>query len=157
MFLAAHCFRFDLLLRLVGLNLRSTDSGQERSGNRWYWQSTSQCRSGSCFASVDSQHGVVIRTNGGTFQRRSRERTFGTRIGENLRVKLPVGASGSVTPHRSGCSRAFPAELEFAGKQMLQALVIHHQHNQVDAFCAQVAELVARFPDAADYHPEPPL
>ena len=40
--------------------------------------------------------------------------------------------------YRAGRRGAFSAELEFAGKQVLQAFVVHHQHHQVDAFGADL-------------------
>src|SRR6185437_11933486 len=43
-----------------------------------------------------------------------------------------------MTPHRSGRGRTFTAKLELAGQQVLQTLVVHHQHDQVHAFGADL-------------------
>jgi alkanesulfonate monooxygenase SsuD/methylene tetrahydromethanopterin reductase-like flavin-dependent oxidoreductase (luciferase family) len=43
-----------------------------------------------------------------------------------------------VAADRSGCRRSFPADLELAREQLLHASVIHDQHDQVDAFYANL-------------------
>src|SRR5437870_4204463 len=43
-----------------------------------------------------------------------------------------------MTSHRTGSSGAFAADLKFTGQQMLQTFVVHHQHHQIHAFCADL-------------------
>src|ERR1041385_1938317 len=40
--------------------------------------------------------------------------------------------------NRAGCGRSFTAYLELAGKELLHAFVIHDQHDEVDAFNADL-------------------
>jgi hypothetical protein len=39
-----------------------------------------------------------------------------------------------MTAYRARCNRSFTGEFELAGEQMLEALVVHDQHDQVHAF-----------------------
>ena len=52
--------------------------------------------------------------------------------------KCPVGSGGCVTAYRACCNRSFAGEFELAGKQMLQTVVVHDQHDQVNAFDADL-------------------
>src|ERR1022692_1143003 len=56
------------------------------------------------------------------------------RVSEHLSVHLPVGSRGSVAANRACRNRSFTREFKLAGKQMLQTLVVHNQHDQVHIF-----------------------
>src|ERR1700682_4616508 len=81
---------------------------------------------------------ICVLFDHGTLQSQASKYAFGTGVSQQLRIHFPVSASGCMTPHRAGRSGAFPAKLEFARKQVLQPLVIHHQHHQVDTFSADL-------------------
>src|SRR5215475_13992945 len=40
--------------------------------------------------------------------------------------------------HRPGCYRGIGAKLELAGEQILQAILVHNQHNQIDSLTADL-------------------
>ena len=77
---------------------------------------------------------VVILLDDCTLERQAGEYAFGPRISQDLGVQLPVGSRGRVTSNWAGCNRSFPREFELARKKMLQAAVVHDQHDQVNAF-----------------------
>src|SRR5581483_3177294 len=94
---------------------------------------------------IDGFHGVVIAVNGCAVQRESGKYALGPRVGQDLGVHLPVSIRGSVTSHRSGCSRGITAHLELAREQVLHALVVLEDHHQVNAFHADLQTPASTF------------
>jgi hypothetical protein len=43
-----------------------------------------------------------------------------------------------MTANRPCCNRSFTTQLKLAGEQVLETLVVHDQHNQVNAFYADL-------------------
>src|SRR5216684_3446094 len=87
---------------------------------------------------VNGGGGIGVLLDDRAFQCQAGKSSFGTRIGEHLGIKFPVRPSGRVSSHRSGGGRSFSAHLELAGKELLHSLVIHDQHDQVNAFNADL-------------------
>src|SRR5437667_516226 len=82
---------------------------------------------GDVFA-VDGLCGIIVLLYDCAFQGESSKSSFGTRIGEHFGVQFPVCSCGGMSTHRPRCGGSFAANLELAGKQMLQAIIIHDQH-----------------------------
>src|SRR5579884_3389176 len=68
----------------------------------------------------------------------SRKRSLGARIGQDLDIELPVGAGLRVPAYWTGRRRGICANLEFAAQQVFHAFLIHDDHDQVDAFTADL-------------------
>jgi hypothetical protein len=83
---------------------------------------------------VDGASRVIVLLDYRTFQRQAGEYTFRARVGEYFGVQQYVSAGGSVTAYGARCHRSFTGKLELGGKQMLQATVVHNQHDQIHAF-----------------------
>src|SRR4029077_3418959 len=81
---------------------------------------------------------IDIRLDHGAFQGETSENALGARVGQQFRIHFPVRTGGGVATHGPSRGRAFPANLEFAGKQVLQILLVHDQHDQVDTFRADL-------------------
>src|SRR5208282_3903551 len=68
----------------------------------------------------------------------SREQATGARIGQHLGSHLPISVALGVTAYRPCRHRGVRAKSEFAREEMLHALLIHDQHDQVHGLAADL-------------------
>jgi hypothetical protein len=88
--------------------------------------------------SVHGLHGIVIPLDYLAIQRKASEDALCARVGENLGVQFPIRVSGSMTAYRAGGRRCIGANLKFTRKQMLHAPVSLENHDEIDAFHADL-------------------
>ncbi len=82
--------------------------------------------------------GIFVAPNGSAVQSKSGKGAPGARVSENLRIQFPIGICRSMAAHGTGCGRCVPAKLELAGKQLLHAAFILDDHDEVNAFNADL-------------------
>ena len=78
------------------------------------------------------------RTNGSAAQGESGKSALGARVGQNLGFQFPIGIGRSMASDRSCRRRCIRSELELARQQLLHALVILDNHDQIYAFDADL-------------------
>src|SRR5579863_2100034 len=87
---------------------------------------------------VNGASRIVVLLDYRTFQRQTGEYASRTRVGQHFRIEQYVGSGGSVTAYRTRRYRSFTGEFELGRKQMLQATIVHDEHDQVHAFDADL-------------------
>src|SRR6516225_357816 len=78
-------------------------------------------------------------------QRQACESALRARICEDLSVHLPVGVGRSMTAYRPGSRGSVAADLELTAEQVLHALVVLEDHDQVNAFHADLKAPASAF------------
>src|SRR3984885_11247697 len=66
----------------------------------------------------------------------AREETLGTRIGQELCIQLPVRAGLRVAAHGTSRSSGVAAQLDLVLQQVLEALLIHRNNNEIGGLAA---------------------
>src|ERR1700687_2470188 len=89
-------------------------------------------------AAVEGFDGIHVGAHVSSVQGCSDECTLGTGVSEDAGLHLPVSAGAGITTERhvasSGVSSDFPIGLE----QLLGSLVVHKEHDEVDALDADL-------------------
>src|SRR5437868_6948046 len=107
-------------------------------GNGWSCDFSFQDGAEGKVLSVDGLVGVIIGFDNRALESQSGKGALGTRVSEDLSVKLPIGTGRGVPANwASGCG-GFATDLEFIREQMFHALLIHHDHDEVDSFGADL-------------------
>jgi hypothetical protein len=89
-------------------------------------------------AAIQFAGAVVVLLHHRTVQRDAGKGAARARVGKDLGAHLPVGAALGVTAYRaSGCG-SVSAHFEFAGKQLRHAVLVHHEHHQIDGLAANL-------------------
>src|SRR5271155_4676558 len=120
------------VLGAVGAQGVQQELGIRRGANRTVQHNLA----GGDFLSVDAFVGVVVRANGGTGQRNSREEAAGARIGEHLRAQGYVGIRRGVSPNGACGNRGVAAELYFACENGVGTAIIHDENDEVRGLAA---------------------
>src|SRR5208282_332715 len=87
---------------------------------------------------VNGASRVVILLDYGTFQGQAGEHAFRARVRQHFSVQQYVSSGGSVTADWASRNRSFTGKFELGRKQMLQATVVHDQHDQIHSFDANL-------------------
>jgi hypothetical protein len=95
---------------------------------------------------VKGSHGVVVAADICAGNGEPGEDALGARVSEYLGVELPIGVSRGVAAYRAGSGGGIGADLEFAGEQVLHAAIALNDHDQINAFNANLKSPV----DAGD-------
>ena len=88
--------------------------------------------------SVESIHGTVVPANIGPGQRESGKGAFGSRVGKDLGIELPVGIGSGVASNWSGCGGGVRSKLKLGVFQALHSSVALEDHDQINAFDADL-------------------
>src|SRR5581483_5132532 len=80
---------------------------------------------------INGAGGVIILLYHRTLEGQAGKDASRTRVRQHLGIQFPVRSRRRMTSNRACCCRTFAAELELAGKQMLQSLIVHDKHYQV--------------------------
>src|SRR5437762_13461525 len=83
------------------------------------------------FASIDVLRRFIILFHLSTVDVDAGEEAFCPRIGQDFRVQFNVGVRSNRSPNRTGSSAGVHTDFELAGKQLLHALVVHDEHENV--------------------------
>src|SRR5437763_7143812 len=92
---------------------------------------------------IDGAGRVVILLYDGAFERQTCEYAFGSGVGKQFRIHFPISSGGCVAAHRTRGHGPFTAKRKLAREQLLETLVIHDEHNQVNTFEADLQSYIA--------------
>src|ERR1700722_15738235 len=96
-------FPFDYCLVFCSTNFRN-----ERLGCGWNWHFAQQ-QSPSCDVAIDRVAGISVLAERCTFQRESSERPFGTGVGQDLGIHLPIRAGLGMPSNWTCCRGSVPS------------------------------------------------
>lgn len=96
-------------------------------------------------ASVEGAGVVFVLLHYGAVQAHAGKEAAGSRVGQDLGAHGDIGHALGEASDRAGCSRCVRAYLEVAGEQGLHAVLVHHQHDQVNRLSAGLEAEAAAF------------
>src|SRR6202022_666790 len=64
-------------------------------------------------------------------QLQSSEQSTSPGVAEHLRLQFPVGIGGGMAAHRPGGHTGIGSQFELAAEQVLHAIVVHDEHDQI--------------------------
>src|ERR1035437_5880309 len=117
-----------------GLAFCSANFRKERPGCRRNWHFAQQQSPSSDVRSIYRLPGIIVLTERCTFQCEPGERTFGTGVGQDLCIHLPICTGLSMSSHWTRCCRSVASNLEITGEQPLHTFFILNDHYHVHSF-----------------------
>src|ERR1039458_2579130 len=87
---------------------------------------------------VEGIRGIVVPANIGPGQSESGKGAFGSRVGKDLGIQLPVGIGSGMASYRSGCRGGVRSQLKLGVFQALHSSVALEDHDQIHAFDADL-------------------
>src|ERR1700722_11307420 len=141
--LCALCGKFLRALRSTGRLLRGflgplCQGGQERVRGWGRLDVSVQQGFERDHAVVEFASAVFVLLHDGAVQADAGEHAAGTRVGQYLRAHLPIRAAFGVASNGTGRYRGVGAEFKFAGEQVLHAVVVHDEHDQINRLAADL-------------------
>src|SRR5580658_2118853 len=125
----------ELFCRLLGpLGQRAQE------GVRRFWSvdlSSERCFEGH-HAAIEFTGAVLVLLDDRASQFESGEEATGARVGQNLGPHLPIGIGGGVASDGTGGCAGISAEFELAGEQVIHAVLVHDQHDDVGRLAADL-------------------
>jgi len=94
-------------------------------------------------ASVEGPDRLLVGADVGSVESGSDEDSLGAGVGEDAGVHLPVGVGAGVAADGSGGDSGVSADLPVGGQELFGALVVHEEHDEINALDSNLCSKAA--------------